>query len=250
MAQMKILEKETNIRQKLASGKDSPFDTYKKLTIGEFPFSKFLKYELFTSLMGPLPGGLGYFLRKKCYPAMVGKMGKGVIIGRNVIMRHPHRIFIGDNVTIDDNCVLDARGAGSDGIVLENSVLINRNCMLLAKNGHIRIGERSSIGSNTVIVSMDGVNIGRAVLTAGGCYLSAGNYEYKDSNIPVMDEQIYTSGPITIGAGSWLGTRATILDGVAIGDGAIIGAGALVMKAVPPKGVAVGVPAKVIRIRP
>lgn len=249
MEKIKIFEKETNIRQKLASGKTSPFNTYKKLTVGNISFPKFLKYELFTSIMGPLPGGLGYFVRKLFYPSIVGRMGKGVIIGRNVIMRHPQQIYIGDYVTIDDNCVLDARGSGRGGLVLENNVLVNRNCMLLAKNGYIRVRSRSSIGSNTVIVSMDGVEIGEAVLFAGGCYLSAGNYEFKDSNTPVMDQQVYTKGPITIGTGAWLGTRATILDGVKIGAGAIIGAGAVVMKEIPQKAVAVGVPARIIRIR-
>ena len=46
-----------------------------------------------------------------------------------------------------------------------------------------------------------------------------------------------------------VGARATVLDGVKIGNGAIIAANAVVTKAVPPYAIVAGVPAKVIRYR-
>ena len=55
---------------------------------------------------------------------------------------------------------------------------------------------------------------------------------------------------ITIGSGVWIGVKATVLDGVAIGEGCVIGAGSVVTKNIPPYTVAVGVPARVIRERP
>ena len=36
--------------------------------------------------------------------------GSDVIFGQNVVLRHPHKIHIGSNVVIDDNCLLDAKG--------------------------------------------------------------------------------------------------------------------------------------------
>jgi acetyltransferase-like isoleucine patch superfamily enzyme len=245
-----VVEKQKNIRHKLASGKQSPFQTYKDLTVGAVSASRFIQYELLTTLLGPFPGGAGFLFRKMLYPKILGKMGKGVIIGRNVTLRHPGKVCIGDHVTIDDNSLIDARGAGKAGFVIEDNVLINRNCMLLGKNGPIRLGARTSLGSNNVVVSMVGVDIGEAVLTAGGCYISAGTYEFNDLSIPVMDHPVVTAGPITIGRGAWLGSRATVLDGVEVGAGAIVGAGALVMDSIPDNAIAVGVPAKVIRMRP
>lgn len=53
--------------------------------------------------------------------------------------------------------------------------------------------------------------------------------------------------PITVGDGCWIGTRATILPGVNIGEGCIIAAGALVNKDCEPNGLFAGVPAKRIR---
>jgi serine acetyltransferase len=47
----------------------------------------------------------------------------------------------------------------------------------------------------------------------------------------------------------WIGYGATILSGVTIGHGAVIGAMSLVTRDVPPFGIAVGNPARVVRSR-
>lgn len=54
---------------------------------------------------------------------------------------------------------------------------------------------------------------------------------------------------IVIGNDVWIGARATILEGVTIGDGAVVAAGAIVTKDVPPYAIVGGVPAKIIRYR-
>ncbi len=247
-ATIRTIDKAGNIRQRLADENTSALETYRALTCGKTAFSRFVTYELLTALLGPLPGGAGFLLRKLFYPRLFGAFGRGVIIGRNVTFRHTARIRIGDHVTIDDNCVIDGRGAGPAGLVLEDRVLVNRNCMLLAKNGPIRLGRRTSLGSNSVVVSMDGIETGEAVLTAGGCYLSAGAYRV-DGAGAVMDQEAYTNGPIRIGSGAWLGTRVTVLDGVRIGQGAVVGACAMVNSDIPDRAIAVGIPAKVVRMR-
>lgn len=53
--------------------------------------------------------------------------------------------------------------------------------------------------------------------------------------------------PVKIGDHVWIGSRATILKGVNIGNGAIVAAGSLVTKDVPPKTMVAGVPARVIK---
>ncbi|MCC5838547.1 MAG: acyltransferase [Opitutales bacterium] len=52
--------------------------------------------------------------------------------------------------------------------------------------------------------------------------------------------------PVRIGRNVWIGTRAIILPGVAIGDHSVIGAGTVVARDVPERSVVVGVPARVI----
>ncbi len=53
--------------------------------------------------------------------------------------------------------------------------------------------------------------------------------------------------PIVIGKNVWIGSNATLLPGVSIGDGAIIAAGAVVTMDVPVNTVVGGVPAKLIK---
>ena len=55
------------------------------------------------------------------------------------------------------------------------------------------------------------------------------------------------SAPIVLGKNVWVGSNATILQGVTIGDNAVIGAGAVVTGDIPANTVAVGVPARVIK---
>jgi maltose O-acetyltransferase len=55
------------------------------------------------------------------------------------------------------------------------------------------------------------------------------------------------AAPIRIGNGVWIGSRATILPGVSIGDGAVVGTGALVTRDVPPNTLVAGVPARNLR---
>jgi hypothetical protein len=56
-------------------------------------------------------------------------------------------------------------------------------------------------------------------------------------------------GPTDIGSDVWLGDGVVVLAGKAIGHGAVVGANAVVTTDIPPYAVAVGVPARVIKLR-
>ena len=66
-------------------------------------------------------------------------------------------------------------------------------------------------------------------------------------NFTIIYSGIQIGGGVCIGTGCLIGSGATILPQVKIGDGSIIGGGSLVSKDIPPKVVAAGVPAKIIR---
>lgn len=56
-----------------------------------------------------------------------------------------------------------------------------------------------------------------------------------------------SADPITIGDNVWLGGGVTVCPGVTIGDDCVIGAGSVVTRDIPPRSLAVGSPARVIR---
>lgn len=55
------------------------------------------------------------------------------------------------------------------------------------------------------------------------------------------------TAPIRIGNHVWIGSRATILKGVSIGDGAIIASGAVVSRDVEAGSIVAGNPARVVK---
>jgi acetyltransferase-like isoleucine patch superfamily enzyme len=171
-----------------------------------------------------------------------------VVFGQNVVLRHPHKIRIGDNVVIDDNCLVDAKGTTNDGIRIGNGVFVGRNTILSCKNGNIELAEGANVGFNCEIFSASVVRVGERALIAAYCYLIGGEHDFNDPSRPVLDQTRRSTG-ITVGAGAWLGAGAKILDGVTIGANAIIGAGAVVRESVPDQATAVGVPARVVGTR-
>src|SRR6185503_20481992 len=83
-------------------------EKYAALVVGQPGFGALLKYEFVVMLTQSWPGAIGFALRKTFYPWLLGSCGRNVIFGQHVVLRHPHKIHIGDNVVIDDNCLLDA----------------------------------------------------------------------------------------------------------------------------------------------
>lgn len=62
-----------------------------------------------------------------------------------------------------------------------------------------------------------------------------------------MNTEPPASAPVIIGDDVFIGARAIILKGVTIGDGAVIGAGSVVTKSIPPRVIAAGNPARIIK---
>ena len=221
---------------------------YAALIVGKGGLAALLKYEFVVMLSQSVPGAMGLALRKALYPLLLGTCGRNVVFGQNVVLRHPHKIHIADNVVIDDNCLIDAKGESNDGIRIASGVFIGRNTILSCKNGDIELGEAANVGFNCEIFSASRVRIGRNALIAAYCYVVVGDHDFSDGSRSVLD-QTRTSAGITVGEGAWLGAGAKVLDGVDIGAHAVVGAGAVVREAVPARATAVGVPARIVRIR-
>jgi acetyltransferase-like isoleucine patch superfamily enzyme len=233
--------------QLFAPGKSSR-EKYADLVIGRPGLAALLKHELIVMVAQSPPGALGLVLRKVLYPLLLGSCGRDVVFGQNVVLRHPHKIHIGNHVVIDDHCLLDAKGETNRGIRIADGVFIGRNTILSCKNGDIDVGHRANIGFNCEVFSASRVAIGRQVLMAAYSYIIGGDHDFSDPSKPVLAQSRMSAG-VTIGDGAWIGAGAKILDGVDVGDHAVIGAAALVRESIPPYAVAVGIPARVVSSR-
>ena len=221
---------------------------YAALVVGRPGLGALLKYELVVSIAQARAGALGLAVRKLLYPMLLGSCGRNVVFGQNVVLRHPHKIHIGSNVVVDDNCLLDAKGESNRGIRIGDGVFIGRNTILSCKNGDIELADGANLGFNCEVFSASRVTIGKSVLMAAYCYVIGGDHDFSDPTKPVLEQQRKSAG-VTIGDGVWMGAGAKILDGVAVGDGAVIGAGAVVRDSVAAGAIAVGIPARIVASR-
>lgn len=110
--------------------------------------------------------------------------------------------------------------------------------------GDLYIGEGSRIGIGSAVVGP--VRIGRFVFLGQHVSVQGINHGYKDihedPNLQPLEKR-----PVTIGDYTHLGTNATIVAGVTIGERCMIGAGSVVTHDIPPYCVAVGNPARVVK---
>ncbi|MGM0365716.1 MAG: hypothetical protein ACQEP5_04200 [Actinomycetota bacterium] len=228
--------------------KKSNLSKYRELYLGNMGIGRAILFELVCLLFSNTPGALGLALRKVFYPLVFKKVGRNVIFGRGITIRHPGKIEIGNNVVVEDNCVIDAKGEDNRGISIGNGVIVSRNVVLSCKDGDITIGSNTVIGINSVIhaLSESSVSVADDVLISAYVYIiGGGNYNYSRPDIPIREQGLVSRGGINIGRNVWIGASTNITDGVDIAEGNIIGACSLVNKSIKQKDyISFGIPAK------
>jgi acetyltransferase-like isoleucine patch superfamily enzyme len=106
--------------------------------------------------------------------------------------------------------------------------------------GKLIVGDGVTINSGAIILAFEEVSIGDHAGVATEVFIS-------DSfNHPLPDRPM-KQGPVVIGEGAWIATRAMLMAGVKIGARAIVAAGAVVTGDVPAETLVAGVPARVVR---
>lgn len=216
--------------------------------MGSRNLGRLLLYEFVVTSTSWVPGALGLVLRKLAYPWLLGASGRNVTFGLGVVLRHPAKIRLGDDVVIDDQVVLDAKGSNNRGITLGQGVFLGRGTILSCKDGDIELGDHVNIGFNSEIFSGSSVKVGRHGLFAAYTYLVGGGHAFDQAGVPVVEQERVSKG-ITLGENVWLGAGAKVMDGVTIGRDVVVGAGAVVTADLPDGSVAVGIPARVVRTR-
>jgi acetyltransferase-like isoleucine patch superfamily enzyme len=240
------------VQDSISGQRTSRIRKYQRMVVGSDRWWDLVKYELIVSLISWLPGALGLMLRSKLYPWVLGSVGRGVVFGSNLALRHPHNIRLGDGVIVDDNVVLDAKGDGNRGITVGRECFIGRNTILSCKGGDIELSDRTVLGANCNIMAAGPVHLGCDVLVSAYTYLvGGGNYDLERTDVPINQSQREGSARgILVADDVWIGTHVVVLDGVSIGAGSAVAAGSIVTEHVPGWSIAAGNPAKVVKERP
>jgi acetyltransferase-like isoleucine patch superfamily enzyme len=230
--QEKTVYKEATL-QRIHSGRSSALQKYQDFFVGSTGLINLIKFDIVATFLQPLPGAVGYLLRKWFYPLIFRGIGEDVNWGRNIALRHPGRIEIGDRSAIDNDCLLDASGAGDKGLHIGSDVLVARSTNIQGKTSWIEIGDHCNIASHCQIISATGIRFGQWVMVGGQCYIGGGRYRIEDRNKPMMKQEVYSKGPVIIEDDVWIGAGVIVQDGVRIGRGSVIGAGAVIREDVP-----------------
>lgn len=105
------------------------------------------------------------------------------------------------------------------------------------------IAGKNSIGKNVLLDARRGLSIEEGCVIASHVLIWTLHHDYNSANFQAI------GAPISLGAYSWICSRAIILPGVTVGKGAVVASGAVVTKDVPPFAIVAGVPAKIIGYR-
>jgi acetyltransferase-like isoleucine patch superfamily enzyme len=150
------------------------------------------------------------------------KIASSVILGENVSLQDFINLYgcrIGDNTKI------------GPFVEIQRNVTVGRNCKI---QSHSFLCEGVSIE--------DEAFIGHGVMFINDRYPRSAT-----ASGALQTEVDWKVVPTVIKKGASIGSNATILCGVTVGEGAIVGAGSVVTKDVPPHTIVAGNPAKVIR---
>lgn len=158
--------------------------------------------------------------------------GKGIRLGKSVKINAISKdgVTIGDNVNIGDYSIISCTG-------------------ILSKIGiGFSIGKNSGCGEFSYFGSAGGITIGNNVIMGQNVRFHSENHIFNQTDIPIREQGVTNKG-IIIGNDCWIGAGAVFLDGVVVGDGCVIGANSVVNKNIPANSIAVGNPAKIVKMR-
>lgn len=161
------------------------------------------------------------FRRSWLSKVLMHKKGGQLIIGKNFVCLNK---VDSNSIGLIQPCLFNYSMDGSM-IIIGNNVGISGSTINASSS--VTIGDNVNIGSGCIITDTDSHPIHWLVR--------------RENTKPAL------SVPIVIGNDVFIGARTIVLKGVTIGDGAVIGAGSVVTKDVPPRVVACGNPARIVK---
>lgn len=117
----------------------------------------------------------------------------------------------------------------------------------VARGARLVLGKNVGI-SGAILCAGKSIEIGEGTIIGAGVMIMDNDLHSPSGEWGWVTDYVTGSRPIKIGRGVFIGARAIIMKGVTLGDRSVVGAGAVITKDVPPGMVAVGNPARIIRM--
>jgi acetyltransferase-like isoleucine patch superfamily enzyme len=150
----------------------------------------------------------------------------------------------GPDLIVECRATVDGRGR----VRLGRNVWLGRDCYIhVWPNAELVIDDDTYIGRGTIILCHESVRIGAKVMVAPNCHITDVNHGTAPG-VPMRDQPL-CSAPVRIETDVWLGAGCSVLPGTTVGQGCVIGARAVVSRSIPRGMIAVGVPAKCVKVR-
>ena len=183
--------------------------------------------------------------KSRCF--LAGLNPKGYVAPTAVI--HHSDLRLGSNVFIADR-VLIYQHANGGPVELDERVHLHSDIIIeIGAGGRVSIGAGTSIQPRCQFTAFkESIQIGRGVQIAPYCAFYNYDHGFSPENL-ISKQPLRTKGGIVIEDDAWLGVGVIVLSGVRIGKGAVVGAGAVVTHDVPDGAIAVGIPARVCKMR-
>jgi acetyltransferase-like isoleucine patch superfamily enzyme len=142
--------------------------------------------------------------------------------------------------------VLEALDEGR--LTIGRNTLLEPGCWItMAPEARISIGEGSFLNRETMLAAQESIEIGDHVMFANWCFVGDAAHRFDDPDKPVTHQGFTTKGPVRIGDNCWFGVNCVVTSGVEVGERCVIGANSVVTESLPPRTIAAGAPAKVLR---
>ena len=111
----------------------------------------------------------------------------------------------------------------------------------------VRIGAGTFHNVAVMVAAHELVEIGDHCMFANGCFVTDASHRFDDPDRPVPWQGFTSKGPTRVGHNVWCGANVVITSGVTVGERCVIGANSVVTGDLPPRSIAAGAPARVIR---
>jgi galactoside O-acetyltransferase len=152
------------------------------------------------------------------------KIGENVKISKMAALYGTEKISIGNNVRIDDFCLLSGK------IIIGNNVHIAAGCYIFGGEEGVEMEDYTGISSRCIIYAITDDFSGNAL---------------PHPTIP-MEFRNVIQEKVVLKKHALIGTSVVILPGVNVGEGCAVGAMSLVNKSLPAWKICVGIPARPI----